>query len=260
MRLDIGFSLFILMTASPAYAGAWLPDKTTGKLIVTHIEHKQREDNIVSFRHGEIYRSLLLEYGLSDSFALSAKRGQQARKQPSGKIQTNDTRIGVMMDTPKLATGRLPPFTYRLAKSALPREKLKREKRASLTLSLQDDIDVYAATLSLGDKVKIGRFNLTQEVEMDRVSGNKRDTRGWLYRFKLGYHGFQIGSETTRFIDYRSHYAALTHSTFAQWSPHGRNWQFRLKNGTSRAPLGNFGVQRNDYTTIEMQLNFRFGF
>jgi hypothetical protein len=256
MRFLAGFSFLLCCTASSAHGGAWLPEKDHGKAIANRIEQKQTRANIVNFRHQEIYQSLLLEYGLSDKFALAVKHGRQMRKQPSGTDYQDDSRLGLMFDTPALASGLLPPFTYRLAKAALPFKNISREKRATMTLGFQDDDDIYAATLAMADKISIGRFHIGQEIELDQIRGGGRFSRNWLYRFTLGFGPLTLGSEAVNFVDYRSSYASLTHSYYGQWSPRGRAWHIRLKDGTSRAPLGNAGVQKNDYLVLEMQIDF----
>ena len=78
----------------------------------------------------------------------------------------------------------------------------------------------------------------------------------WLYRFNLGFGPVSLGSEALNYVDYRSPYAALTHSYYAEWSAKGRALKFRLKDGTSRAPLGNAGVQKNDYAVLEIEWQF----
>ena len=254
-RLATAFIL-VFGFLSCAHAGAWLPEKDHSKLIANHIEHKQATKNIVHFRHREIYRSLLLEYGLSDNFALTAKTGRQKSRLPQGQRRNEENRLGIMFDTKALATGLLPPFVYQLAKAALPFKDMTREKRASMTLGLQDDADIYAATLALADKISIGRFHIGQEIELDQIRGDGRFARNWLYRFNLGFGPVSLGSEALNYVDYRSPYAALTHSYYAEWSPNGRAFKFRLKDGTSRAPLGNAGVQKNDYTVLEIEWQF----
>ena len=88
-----------------------------------------------------------------------------------------------MFDTPALASGLLPPFVYQLAKAALPFKDMTREKRASMTLGLQDEAAIYMATLALADKISIGRFHIGQELELDQIRGGGRFSRNWLYRF-----------------------------------------------------------------------------
>lgn len=256
MRFLFGFPNLFAAAFFPAHAGAWLPEKKSGKIILSHIEQSQRAENIVNFRHKEFYQSLLWEYGAHDDFAVTAKYGQQRRTQPAVTHITHEYRLGLMFKTPKLASGLLPPYAFRLAKATLPIRTLKREKRASLTMGLQDENDIYIGTLALGDKITLGHFNLTQEVETERVWGHRRNRRSWLYRFKIGYDAYQIGTETTRFIDYESDYAELTHSAYGQWTPRGQKWQMRVKHGTSRAPLGLIDVQKNDYWVLELQYNF----
>jgi len=199
---------------------------------------------------------LLLEYGLSDKFALAAKHGQQKAALPQGHRRHEETRLGIMFYTPALASGLLPPFTYRLAKAALPFKNISREKRASIMLGLQDDDDVYAATLAMADKISVGRFHFGQEIELDQIYGGGRFARNWLYRFTLGFGPLTLGNEAVNHVDYRAPYASLTHSYYGQWSPRGRAWHIRLKDGTSRAPLGNAGVQKNDYLVLEIQIDF----
>lgn len=248
---------YLLCSAfSAAHAGAWLPEKDSGKLIANRIEQTQAKDNIANFRHKETYQSLLLEYGLSDKFAFTAKSGWQKAHLPQGRRHYEESRLGVMLDTPMLASGLLPPFVYQLAKAALPFEDMNREKRATMTLGLQDASDIYTGTLALADKISIGRFHIGQEVELDQTRGGGRFSRSWLYRFTLGYGAITIGSEAVNFIDYHAPYASLLHTAYGQWSPRRRNWQIRLKDGTKRAPLGNVGVQKNEYWVVEVQIDF----
>ena len=255
MRVLIGPSI-LLQLCVLAYGGAWLPEKDHSKLIANHIEHKQATKNIVHFRHREIYRSLLLEYGLSDNFALTAKTGRQKSSLPQGQRRNEENRLGIMFDTKALATGLLPPFVYQLAKAALPFEDMTREKRASMTLGLQDEAAIYMATLALADKISIGRFHIGQELELDQIRGGGRFSRNWLYRFTVGFSAVTFGSKASNYVDYRSPYAALSHSYYGQWSPHGRAWRIRVKDGTSRAPLGNVGAQKNDYAVLEIEWRF----
>ena len=233
-----------------------MPEKDSGKLIANSIEQKQRAENIRYFRHKEIYQSLLLEYGLSDKYALIAKAGRQKARLPQGHRRNDENRLGLMFNTPALASGLLPPFVYQLAKAALPFKDMTREKRASMTLGLQDEADIYAATLALADKISIGRFHIGQEIELEQIRGGSRFSRNWLYRFNLGFGPVSLGSEALNYVDYRSPYSALTHSYFAEWSPKRRALKFRLKDGTSRSPLGNAGVQKNDYAVLEIEWRF----
>jgi hypothetical protein len=256
MRFLFGFPYLLAAAFFPAHAGAWLPEQASGKIILSHIEQSQRAENVIHFQHGEIYQSLLAEYGLSKNFAVMAKYGQHRRAQPNGAVVSNDHRIGLMLNTPILASGLLPPYVYRLAKAALPVKNMRREKRASLTLGWQDETALFTASMALADKISFKRFHISQEVELDQMRGQGKLTRNWLYRFSLGYGGFDIGSEAGNFVDYINPFASLIHSSYAQWSPHGRNWQMRVKNGTSRAPLGARDVQKNDYWAFELQYNF----
>lgn len=256
MRFLTGVSFLLCSMFSTAHGGAWVPEKDSGKVIANRIEQKQARENVDQFRHQETYQSLLLEYGLRDKFALTAKRGQQEARQPQGHRRDDETRLGIMFDTPALASGLLPPFFYRLAKAALPFKKMSREKRASMTLGLQGEVDIQTATLAMADKISIGRFHIGQEIELDQTRGDGRFARNWLYRFTIGYDAITLGSEAVNYVDYRAPYASLTHSYYGQWSPRGGAWHIRLKDGTSRAPLGNAGVQKNDYLVLEMQIDF----
>ena len=233
-----------------------MPEKDSGKLIANRIEQKQRAENIRYFRHKEIYQSLLLEYGLSDKYALIAKAGRQKARLPQGHRRNDEKRLGLMFNTPALASGLLPPFVYQLAKAALPLKDMTREKRASMTLGLQDEAAIYMATLALADKISIGRFHIGQELELDQIRGGGRFSRNWLYRFTVGFSAVTFGSKASNYVDYRSPYAALSHSYYGQWSPHGRAWRIRVKDGTSRAPLGNVGAQKNDYAVLEIEWRF----
>ena len=256
MRVLMSALSFLCSLGTFAHAGAWVPEKGSGKLIANRIEQKQARENIAHFRQQEIYQSLLLEYGLSDKFALIAKAGRQKARIPQGHRLYRESHLGVMFDTPALAAGLLPPYAFQLAKAALPSKDIRSEKRASMTLGLQDEVDIYAATLALADKISIGRFHIGQEVELDQTRGGGRFARNWLYRFTLGFGAVTIGSEAVNYVDYRSGYGALSHSYYGQYSPHGRAWRIRVKDGTSRAPLGNLGVQKNDYAVLEIEWRF----
>lgn len=135
------------------------------------------------FRHKEIYQSLLLEYGLSETIGIAAKRGVQKRFLPQGNSRTDETRFGITFNAPAIATGLLPPYFYGLAKKMLPLKNIQREKRASMTLGWLDDETQYWSALAQGDRISVGRLRVTQEVSFDRLRGKGRDWRNWLYRF-----------------------------------------------------------------------------
>ena len=151
-------------TSMAAHAGAWVPRKGEGKLILNQIEQRQDEANVVRFRHKEIYQSLLLEYGLSEAIGIAAKRGVQKRFLPQGKSRTDETRFGITFNAPAIATGLLPPYFYGLAKKMLPLKNIQREKRASMTLGWLDDETQYWSALAQGDRISVGRLRVTQEV------------------------------------------------------------------------------------------------
>lgn len=187
MRFLTGVSFLLCSMLSPTHAGAWVIEKNSGKVIANRIEQRQTQENVEQFRHQETYQSLLLEYGLRDNFVLVAKGGRQKARQPQGHRRHEETRLGIMFDTPALASGLLPPFIYRLAKAALPFRNMSREKRASMTLGLQDEVDIQTATLAMVDKISVGRFHIGQEIELDQIRGDGRFARNWPYRFTLGY-------------------------------------------------------------------------
>ncbi len=254
MQAWLGYSLLFFSLPQFAMAGAWLPNKAEGKLIAGQIEQTQKSANIIYFRHREIYQSLLLEYAFSDKLGLAVKAGQQERHLPQGHEKNTDTRIGLLIDTPRLATGLLPPFSFRLAKSLLPAKILKREKRAVMTLGFHNESDEYWSGLTLGDRIYANRFRLTQEIELERIRSKQRDWNNWLYRFSLGYGRIDIGTEATHFVDEKSGYQALAHSGFVQVKI--RRLQVRLKHGERRAPMGGLAVQNNDYLSLEIEMNF----
>lgn len=246
-------------TFMAAHAGAWVPRKGEGKLILNQIEQRQDEANVVRFRHKEIYQSLLLEYGLSETIGIAAKRGVQKRFLPQGNSRTDETRFGITFNAPAIATGLLPPYFFGLAKKMLPLKNIQREKRASMTLGWLDDETQYWSALAQGDRISVGRLRVTQEVSFDRLRGKGRDWRNWLYRFTFGFADIDIGTEAHRFIDYNGTYQALSHSYYVQWKPSGyrlENWQMRLKSGTRRAPLGGLTIQKNDTLTLEFEMAF----
>lgn len=259
MRALTGLLFIIFAPYQTALAGAWVASKNQGKLIINHIEQKQDPANVMHFRHKEVNQSLLVEYGLNGTFGIAAKRGRQENTLPQGTNRFNETRFGIMLNAPRMATGLLPPYLYRAVRSFIPVNHIKREKRASLTFGWYDDGNQYWSALAQGDRVSIGPFRMTQEVEFDRVRGKGRDWRNWLYRFTLGFDAVDIGTEAHHFIDYRGTYQALSHSYYLQWranSPALKNWQMRLKSGTRRAPLGRLGVQKNQTLTIEFERAF----
>ena len=263
LRFDFTFPAALMLayatTIVAAQAGAWTLQKGEGKFILNQIEEKQDKANVVHFRHKEIYQSLLLEYGLSETIGIAVKREVKEAFLPQDGTRVHSTRLGLVLDTPAIATGLLPPFFYRLAKNMLQVKNIKREKRASMTLGWLDDEKQYWSVLAQGDRIFMGRFRITQEVEFDRLRGKGRDWRNWLYRFTLGFADVDIGTEARRFIDYTGTYQALSHSYYLQWKPSGfgpQNWQMRLKSGTRRAPLGGRATQKNETLTLEFEMAF----
>ena len=200
-------------------AGAWVPQRGSGKLILNQIEQTQNRANVMNFRHKEIYQSLLLDYGLNDSFGITAKRGVQERFLPQDNARSHETRFGFTLNTPAIATGLLLPYVFRLAKSWLPVKQIKREKRVSMTLGWHNGRDEYWTASAQADRISVGRFRVTQEAEFDCVRGKGRDWRNWLYRFSLAFANVDIGSEAHHFIDYAGSYQALSHSYLMQWRP-----------------------------------------
>jgi len=256
MHAAMRYLFLLLSVPQGAFAGAWLPPKHDGKLIATGIEQTQKKQNIEHFSHRETYRSLLLEYGLSDGIGPAVKSGEQKRALPQGNKKSSEARLGLLIDTPGLATGLLPPFSYRLAKAALPFKNIDRQKRAAMTLGLDNDVDESWTALAFADRITINKFRMTQEVEFDRIRSTGRDWRTWLYRFSLGYDRIDIGSEATYFKDYAGGYHALAHSGFAQWTPPAHGFQLRVKYGERRPPMGQLSIQKNDYLTLEIEFNF----
>ena len=249
------FSIFAF-GGTQTLAGAWLPASGDTKIIINQIEQKQQKRNVINFRHSEIYRSFLIEHGLSAKMALAAKGGQQSRFEPQSRHNSDETRLGLMLNMPLMATGLLPPFSYDLIKAALPFKSVKREKRATMTLGLHNEHDEYWSAFALADGISVGHFRIMQEVEFDRIRGPRRDWRNWLYRFTLGYRAIELGTEAHKFSDHRGTYQALAHSYIAHWKPRDKSWQLRLKNGLRRAPMVGLAVQKNDYLTLEWELRF----
>ena len=249
------FSMLFVMICGTAQGGAWLPEKQTGKIIINQIEQTQQKPNIIHFRHRETYHSGLLEYGIGCNFAAVAKAGRQVRHEPNRRHEAHEARLGIMLNTPALATGLLPPFSYRLTKAALPFKTVRRDKRASLTLGVHNRLDETWSAFALADRIAVNRFRISQEVEFDRIRGPGRDWRNWLYRFALGYGALDVGTEAHHFIDYQGTYQALAHSYTIRWRPPQRAWQMRLKRGLRRAPMAG-AVQKNDYLTLEMEWAF----
>ena len=246
-----------------AFSGAWLPEEGVTKLIANRIEQKQKKHNVQNFRHSETYQSLLLEYGATENIALTIKFAEQNRAEPQIRHTNEASRIGLMLNTPLLASGLLPPFTYRLAKAALPFKNIQRDKRASLTLgrgykadeNSGDDWDENWAVLALADRISINRFHITQEVELDQILGNGRHAGSWLYRFSLGLGAVSLGTEAQHYTDYANPYQALAHSYHLQFAPPTKIWKLRLKAGDRRAPMAG-KMQKNDYAVLEWKLKF----
>ena len=72
---------------------------------------------------------------------------------------------------------------YQLAKAALPLKDMTREKRASMTLGLQDEAAIYMAICHM----KLDRFS-----------------RNWHC-----FSAVTFGREASNYVDYRSPYAAM---------------------------------------------------
>ncbi len=258
MRLLNGCFMLLCADVSAACAGAWAPDKGTGKIIISDIETVQRRENISNFKHTETYRSVLVEYGLSDSLGVAVKSARSRRNAPQYDVAAQDetAQLGLIIDTPALATGLLPPFTYRLLKAVLPFDTIQRQKRAAMTLGLHETKDEFWTAFALGDVISVGRFRVAQQAEYERINSAERDWRTWIYRFTLGYGAFDIGTEAQKFEDFNGTYAALSHNYYVQWKPSTYSWGLRLKQGTSRAALDATGVQKNDYSAIEIEFAF----
>lgn len=258
MRLLIGCFILLFAGLSTARAGAWAPEKGTGKIIASGSEVVQRQENIFNFKHSETYSALWVEYGLSDGFGVAAKSGRSRRDAPQYDVEAEGelAQLGLIIDTPALATGLLPPFTYRLLKAALPFDNMRRQKRAAMTLGLHETADEFWAAFALGDVISVGRFRVMQQAEYERIDGAQRDWRTWIYRFTLGYGAIDFGTEAQKFEDFNGAYAALSHSVYLQWNPSAYDWRVRLKQGTSRAALDATGVQKNDYAAIELEFAF----
>ena len=259
MRVLTGFLLIFFTAFQSAEAGAWVPQKDHCKLTLNQIQQKQETANVVNFRHREVYQSLLLEYGLSETVGIIAKCGVQESFLPQDNKRAHKTRLDITLDVPAIATGLPPPYFYKLVKSAIPVKNLRREKRASMTLGWLDDENPYWSALAQADRISVVGFRATQEVEFDRLRGKGRNWRNWLYRFTLGFADVDINTETHRFIDYAGTYQALSHNYYLQWKPSGlgpRNWQMRLKSGTRRVRLGGLAMQKNESLTLEFELAF----
>ena len=258
--------LFYLLSSATAQAGAWVLPMDETKLSLNHSTHEQ---HIVfpaiagSFPLRDENTSLLMEHGLRDAYSVTAKLDYGTYSIAGQKSITQSAQIGLLVDAPKLATGLLPPFSYRVLKKLLPEDGIYRDRRASLGFGpLWRETDKWRSgthvTLAMADKIGFRRFHVTQEIEFSDIRLGKIKQRHGQYRFSLGFGNWQAGSQTNQFEDSTSGYVSLSHLYQLTWYTPDRDIEIILSRGHRRISQISAGAMfhRGRLITLEFQRRF----
>ena len=263
--------LMLLSTISPALAGPWPAKPGETKLLVNRLHETAQSRPFVAGRLRDAasvdtdFSKLHLEYGLTPKLTFEAIAEHVSLDKGRVTDRQNHVKLGLVVNTPSLATGLLPPYFYRGLKKLMPAQKIAREKRAGLRASAlarhtqfdtkRDANHGYETELALADKISIGRFTLLQNIETGKSRMEKVDWRHSLYRLELGWnHRLTFGKETYFFDDRssRSNFAALTHLETVSWHWPERNMRVKFSHGDKRQS----GFIKSDVAAVEFEIRF----
>ena len=142
------------------------------------------------------FSKLHLEYGLAPKLKFQASAEHVT--QDTGRVTDRQdyVKLGLIVTTPPLAKGLLPPYFYRGLKKLIPAQKISREKRAGLRASVlarhtefdtkRDANHGYETELVLVDKINIGRFSFLQNIETGKSRMEDVDWEHSLHRLEFG--------------------------------------------------------------------------
>lgn len=264
--------LFSCIFPSLCLAGAWPTERGTLKLSLSQFSqrHEFRLEAIPQNQKlHQDYTGLLVEYGLTDKLTLTGKLSNARYRVSGDRSQAQARQLGLMLDTPYLASGLLPPYLFQFTKSFLPDLKLHREKRASFHVGAfhkegqrtaqRPDRHGHFQVIALADKIMTGRFHILQEAEIGQRRGSGTYENEGLYRFSLGYKAWQISAQSTRYEDETNGYVSLAHGYRLRWKPADGKVEIALGRGHERIGqtfFTNAKVFRGRLWSLEIQRRF----
>ena len=261
--------LLLLSTTPPVLAGSWPANPGETKLLVDRLHETAQIRPFVAGQTREAaavdtdFSKLHLEYGLTPKLTLQAIAEHVSREKGRVTDRQDRLRLGLIVNTPSLATGLLPPYLYRGLKKLMPRQKISREKRAGLraaAIARHTEFDTkrdanhgYKTELVLADKISIGRFTLLQNIETGKIRMDDVDWRHSLYRLELGWgRRLTLGKETYFFDDRSSGFAALRHLETLSWHWPEHNLRVKFSHGDKRQSC----FIKSDVAALEFEIRF----
>lgn len=267
---QIGFTVFFMLCGTlSALAGPWPAMPGEAKLLFNrHAETAQNRP----FTAGQIreaasvdtgFNKLHLEYGLTPKLTMEAVVEHATQEKGHVTDRQNLAKLGLIFNAPRLETSLLPPYLYRGLRKLMPKQKIKREKRAGVRVSAltrqtkfdrrRDTNNGYETELALADKISIGRFTFLQNIETGKTRMDGIDWRHQLYRLELGWaQRLTLGKETYFFDDRSSGFAALTHVETLSWHWPEKNLRLKLSHGDKRQS----GFIKSDVAGLEIEFRF----
>lgn len=262
------FYLALYFVASEASAGAWVLPTGETKASAQFSERSQRLHFPLApardYTLRETHTSLLLEHGLSQSATLIGKLSQQRFSEALSVREAQSSQMALQVAAPKLAAGLLPPYVFLGLKNLFPSGQWRREKIASVRAGIdwqngEANQSGYHLSVSLADKVSVGRLSVLQEVEYGETRLSREHHVNGQYRFSIQRGSWQIGSQAEQFENQTTGYLSLKHSLRLTWKPEPDGYEITLGRGHTRVnnrhqPLAQF--QRGQQWTLEFQRNF----
>jgi hypothetical protein len=178
---------------------------------------------------------IYLEYGYNERHTLIAKILDSDFELNNDESNTSIVEIGLRRDMPVLGVGLLPPFTFKLIDYFYDEDDLYRIKPASLEglyaytqidnpnaapqeISASQSRTDYALALSLGDKIGMGNYSVSQQIR-HAFGGHRLSVwQHWEYKFEIGYRErYFIGQQTEAYVNDDTDYANLLNAQFVEW-------------------------------------------
>ena len=235
--------LGLVLPQNIAFANPWVLQ--TDELKITGGQTQSRLDYLQSrFTQPASYvkrtarktdKQIYLEYGLNDKVSLIGKILDSEYVEDRRWSTTDLRELGARIDTPFLATGLLPPYFYALIDYLVDDATLYRDKPASMEVlaafsettfygasqteagqSASDDD--YGLALSLGDKILLRDYSVTQQLRYGWGGDGLSDWRNWEYKIELGIkERVFIGQQSMAYQNHETDYATLGHHIYLEW-------------------------------------------
>ena len=238
--------LTLLLLALPhavASANPWVVQadelKVTGGQSQNHLTYQQSllsdPPRYVTRKARKTDRQIYLEYGLTEKLSLTGKFFASEFVEDSRQSSSDVTEIGARIDTPFLGSGLLPPYFYAFIDYLIDNDSLYRDRPASVevmaafsktdffgasqteagqSVSDQD----YGIALSLGDKILLNDYSVTQQLRYGWGGNGLSDWRNWEYKFELGMQArVFIGQQSLAYQNHETGYATLGHQLYVEW-------------------------------------------